>query len=444
MADETSWDVFFSYSSPDRAEVERLALRVENEAGLKVFLDRWHLVPGDPFIPELDAAIRASRCCTVFLGKDDVRPWQHQEVQAALNRAVRRSASGSGPTFRVIPVLLPGAVELDEDDLPSFIGLRTWVDFRSGKGLDDEEPFARLVAGIRGVAPGRPITAPPWMAILPVPDLKRPTGLAVDGRVLFVADHEAGTVMRVESGAIVRRLPGLLKPHHLAVVGDTLVATNTHGHEVVMLDFDLAVQGRHASFGDRELRRPHGVTSNFPSEFYLTDSDHHRVLRIEGSAVTAVAGRSDCRRGQEAGEFSVPVGVAAAPDSVLVADTYNHRVQVLTRDLRPLSVFGSPGDGPGQFQYPVGVAVWHHWILVADEHNKRLQLWRRESTGLPYTATCVSSDICRDWIGSPFGLTFDSDGQLFVSDRKNGQVVQIAFDSMLEAHSWSADGHARG
>ena len=37
----------------------------------------------------------------------------------------------------------------------------TWVDFRGG--LDDEDAFQRLVAGIRGVAPGA-IGAPPVQA----------------------------------------------------------------------------------------------------------------------------------------------------------------------------------------------------------------------------------------------------------------------------------------
>jgi hypothetical protein len=102
---DSHWDVFLSYSSPDRVEVEKLALRLE-EANLRVFLDKWRLVPGQNFIPELDEAIRSSKSCAVFLGKDNVRPWQHQEVQAALSQAVRRVGPSGQPSFPVIPVLL--------------------------------------------------------------------------------------------------------------------------------------------------------------------------------------------------------------------------------------------------------------------------------------------------------------------------------------------------
>lgn len=436
MADDKHWDVFLSYSSSDHAEVERLARRLEDDARLAVFFDRWRLVPGQGFIGALEDAMRASRSCAVFLGKEPTRPWQNQEMQAALNRAVRSSGQAGGSTFRVIPVLLPGATDPAEDELPAFlatfIGLRTWVDFRGEKGLGDSEEFARLVAGIRGTEPGRPRVPPPWLTTIRVPGLKRPTGVAADGEALFLADHEAGCVLRVEHGNVVASHAGLLKPHHLIVMGDTVIVTDTLHHALAVCDLDLTLREQKSRLGEYTLRRPHGLTSNHPDEFYLTDADHHRILRVQDGEVTAAAGRPGCQSGSDAGEFSVPCGVAASPDCVYVADTFNHRVQVLTRDLRPLSTFGRMGHGTGEFAYPVAVASWHQWILVSDEHNKRLQLWRRDGPGLPFPASCISADLCGDWLGSPFGLVFDEDGRLLVADRKDGQVLRIDLERMLE------------
>jgi hypothetical protein len=54
--------------------------------------------------------------------------------------------------FRVIPVLLPEAERGKRGRLPAFLTRTTWVEFR--KTLDDADAFHRLVAGIRGVAPG--------------------------------------------------------------------------------------------------------------------------------------------------------------------------------------------------------------------------------------------------------------------------------------------------
>ena len=53
---------------------------------------------------------------------------------------------------RVIPVLLPGAPDNRDLNLPRFLRRATWVDFRSG--LDDIESLYRLYCGITGQPPG--------------------------------------------------------------------------------------------------------------------------------------------------------------------------------------------------------------------------------------------------------------------------------------------------
>jgi hypothetical protein len=52
-------------------------------------------------------------------------------------------------TYRVIPVLLPGA---KRESLPALLVNTTWVEFRGS--IDDSDAFHRLVGGIRGVMPG--------------------------------------------------------------------------------------------------------------------------------------------------------------------------------------------------------------------------------------------------------------------------------------------------
>ena len=55
--------------------------------------------------------------------------------------------------------------------MPRFLRRMTWVDFRSG--LDDEDTFRRLVAGIRGVAPGASGASPALAAARPTPAFDR-------------------------------------------------------------------------------------------------------------------------------------------------------------------------------------------------------------------------------------------------------------------------------
>ena len=143
----TEFDVFLSHNSADKPAVESIAQQLL-AAGIRPWLDSWNLVPGDPWQEGLEEALDTSATCAVFLGPSGIGPWHNEEMRVALDRRARdRSRS-----FRVIPVLLPGADPADPTTLPRFLGRMTWVDFRGG--LDDAWAFRRLVAGIRGVAPG--------------------------------------------------------------------------------------------------------------------------------------------------------------------------------------------------------------------------------------------------------------------------------------------------
>ena len=148
MSDDQPYDVFLSHNGRDKEAVEYLARRLAREAGLKPWLDKWELVPGEAWQEALEAGLEASRTCAVFLGPEGVGPWQNEEMRAALSDRVNRKG------FRVIPVLLPGAHQPEGKELPRFLSRLTWVDFNGPEGLRDELAFGRLVAGIRGVAPG--------------------------------------------------------------------------------------------------------------------------------------------------------------------------------------------------------------------------------------------------------------------------------------------------
>ncbi len=141
------YDVFLSHNSQDKPSVKWLAQKLEDEAKLTVFLDIWNLVPGDPWQEGLENALDASRTVAVFLGPAGISGWHNEELREALSNWV------DDPERRVIPVLLPGTTMPEKDEIPPFLERLSWVDFRPG--LKDEDAFHRLVAGIKGQAPGR-------------------------------------------------------------------------------------------------------------------------------------------------------------------------------------------------------------------------------------------------------------------------------------------------
>jgi energy-coupling factor transporter ATP-binding protein EcfA2 len=136
----SEYDVFLSHKGDDKAEVELLGARLKGEAGLRPFLDKWHLVPGESWQAELEHAVDCSASAAIFFGPHGTGPWHTEEIQILLDKAAR-----TRDDFRVIPVLLPGA---SADTVSVFLKQRTWVDFRSG--LDNQSAFQRLVAGIKG------------------------------------------------------------------------------------------------------------------------------------------------------------------------------------------------------------------------------------------------------------------------------------------------------
>ena len=79
------YDVFFSYHWRDHAAVEAVAQALHRQ-GLKVFLDRWYLVPGRSWPQALEEALTSCRAVAVFVGPEGLGPWQQRENYLALSR----------------------------------------------------------------------------------------------------------------------------------------------------------------------------------------------------------------------------------------------------------------------------------------------------------------------------------------------------------------------
>jgi hypothetical protein len=147
-SDIVEYQAFLSHNSDDKQAVEECARRLE-QARISTFLDKWHLVPGEPWQPAVEEALGKSEACVVFVGPSGLSPWQNEEMRAAIARQVERR----GHALRVVPVLLPGGERGQRSRLPDFLANRTWAEFTRDT-LDDENAFHRLKCGILGIAPG--------------------------------------------------------------------------------------------------------------------------------------------------------------------------------------------------------------------------------------------------------------------------------------------------
>lgn len=81
---------------------------------------------------------------------------------------------------------------------------------------------------------------------------------------------------------------------------------------------------------DPGLRRPSGVAVDASGHVYVSDTDHHRIVKfnraLEPVNTWGTFGRSN-------GQFQFPRGIAVTPNgTVYVADWGNHRIQVFTTE----------------------------------------------------------------------------------------------------------------
>lgn len=148
MGKKDIYDAFLSHNSEYKPIVEKIGQWLEKKAKMKVFLDKWNLIPGDPWQEEIEVALDQSKSCVVFLGPNGIGPWQNEEMRSAIDDRVTKQS------IRVVPVILPRAKKPGgEVEMPRFLKRLTWVEFKHK--WDEPEALRRLVCGIEGTPPGR-------------------------------------------------------------------------------------------------------------------------------------------------------------------------------------------------------------------------------------------------------------------------------------------------
>lgn len=212
---------------------------------------------------------------------------------------------------------------------------------------------------------------------------------------------------------------------------------------------------------------PSALALDAAGNLYVADTGNNRVRKVtpEGVVTTlageGVAGFADGPAAQS--RFDSPVGVAVDRDgNVYVADTYNDRVRLITKDgsVKTLAGSGATGnaDGPSasaSFDTPCGVAVNEAGeVYVADTGNDRLRritkdgqvstlnLFDPASSAQP-TATADANangganakagapgvpNAAPFELSNPVGLAITRDGFLYVTELDRSRVVQVAPD----------------
>lgn len=133
----------------------------------------------------------------------------------------------------------------------------------------------------------------------------QPSGLASDGRTLWVADSEISAVRAVTLGA---------QPWVTTLAGG-----------------DLFAFGDQDGVGDRvRLQHPLGV-AYAEGALYIADTYNHKIKRLDPATRSVISVWGDGTPGDETGaspRFREPGGISVAGDRLYIADTDNHRICV--------------------------------------------------------------------------------------------------------------------
>jgi len=114
---------------------------------------------------------------------------------------------------------------------------------------------------------------------------------------------------------------------------------------------------------------------------------------------------------------------------LLVADSYNHRVQVFSCDDGGsfVSKFGKQGNQPGRFYYPIGIAIDHDHdrILIVDMCNNRMQSWSLSEQSF---LSCIEKQAPQDVeLYDPQGIAIDKHHRrIIIADTNNHRLVFLS------------------
>jgi sugar lactone lactonase YvrE len=177
---------------------------------------------------------------------------------------------------------------------------------------------------------------------------------------------------------------------------------------------------------------PSGLALGPDGSLFVADTGNNQIRKItrDGQVSTVAgngkAGYADGPASQA--QFNGPIGIAVDKiGNIFVADAYNDRIRTITTDGQVSTVAGqgTPGYADGDrntalFDTPCGIVVANDSLIVADTGNHRLRKIAPDGN----VTTFPVPDLSR-----PIGLALSHDNFLYVTELDRGRVLQIAPDN---------------
>ncbi len=198
-----------------------------------------------------------------------------------------------------------------------------------------------------------------WIQSIPLDEIN-PIGLTFTDEGLWLSDGDRNRLVLVdEEGQLLRTVDSLERPMHIASSGNT-VYVPLYGNDLIAKISKKAI--RALPLKD-SLDAPAGV-SVYGEEMAIADFYNHRILySADGETYIPIG-----EEGKSEGQFYYPTDVQITEDRIWVADAYNNRIQVFTKDGRFVKALGADQ----KMNAATGIYVDAREVIVTDFENDRV------------------------------------------------------------------------
>ncbi|MBI5666282.1 MAG: 6-bladed beta-propeller [Nitrospirae bacterium] len=233
-------------------------------------------------------------------------------------------------------------------------------------------------------------------------------------RLVHVFDEDAGVYYTFPDDET-----SLTSPIGIAIDGkDTIYVTDSK--EAVIKVFKAGGKKYSGEIGRGLLERPTGIAFNaLTGELLVLDTQSSEIIRYDAGTykVKGIIGKE----GNTKGHFYKPTNISVTrAGKIVVSDSLNFRVQILSPEGEFLEAFGKAGDGPGYFSRPRGVASDSDGnIYVVDALFDNIQIFDDQGRLLMVFGS-PGKGYGEFWL--PSGIFIDSDDRIYISDSYNHRV----------------------
>ncbi len=269
--------------------------------------------------------------------------------------------------------------------------------------------------------------------------LNMPMGLALDQNSnLVIADYGNNRIRRLNQNGVMETICGTGEPGYnesldnqscllnqlngpvdIEFNGDDLIFTDSNNNRVRSIDNDMKI---HTIIDDTDhgLNRPTGVAYDKEKGVFVSDTYNNRVLLIDNNNnVSVYAGNGEQRYAgddykPEFASVSMPTGLVAFENTLLISDTMNHVIRESNYDDNIIRMkVGNSGR----------IFINHG----KDIHNPSDDIYSRlanPSPGVAEDGVPALSPLSR--LNNPTGIAVDNEGNIYIMDSMNNQIKAIS------------------